>query len=322
MKSRNTRNFLDFGKNFSIERNFFEFPVLRPANLHDLLKLELIPDFKGLYRFDESRPLINGIFLTHAHLDHYGYIPCLRKDTNIFLGACTKRLLDLRSHMSPSTWDTKLEHLKFTLFQTNDEISVTDDIVIRPIHVDHSVPGAYGFIIHIENKTLVYTGDLRFHGFASPLTADFLDRVAKEEVDILLCEGTNVQSNAQTPNNAAKWSLTLEPSKDRIELEKLKTEKEVLDKLILISDNTEGLILYDMTLTDIDRLRTVWQAAEKTGRRVLYDSRQAFLLLFLNAEKKFVSNLPKKGDFDIYLDRLKKRRETGVRLIFVRKFFY
>ncbi len=309
VKSRNTRIFLDFGKNFSAERDFFEFPVLRPSNIHDLLKLELLPDLKGLYRFDGSPSLIKGVFLTHAHIDHYGYIPCLRKDTNIFLGACTKRLIDLRSDMHLSTWDTKQEHLKFTLFKTTDEISITDDFVMRPIHVDHSVPGAYGFVIHVENKTLVYTGDLRFHGYASPLTADFLDRVAKEDVDLFLCEGTNVQPTTQTSHDEAGRSQTNEPSEDRIALEKLETEKEVLDKLVLISDNTEGLVLYDMTLADIDRLRTVWQAAEKTGRRVLYDSRQAYLLLFLNAERKFISNLPEKGDFDIYLDRLKKRGE-------------
>lgn len=309
VKSRNTSIFLDFGKKFSVERDFFEFPTLRPANLHDLLKLELLPDLKGLYRFDESPSLVSGIFLTHAHLDHYGYIPCLRKDTNVFLGACTKRMIDLRSEMSPSRWDTKQEHLKFTSFKTDDEISVADDFVIRPIHVDHSIPGAYGFVIHVENKTLVYTGDLRFHGYASPLTADFLDRVAKEEVDLFLCEGTNVQLKSQTSQKEAGWSQALELSEERIELEKLETEKEVLDKLVLINDNTEGLVLYDMTLTDIDRLRTVWQAAEKTGRRVLYDSRQAYLLLFLNTERKFLSNLPEKGDFDIFLDRLKKRGE-------------
>jgi len=56
-------------------------------------------------------------------------------------------------------------------------------------------------------------------------------------------------------------------------------------------------------------MRTVWQAAEKMGRRVVYGSRQAYLLLFLNANQKFLSNLPEKGDFDIYLDRMKMRGE-------------
>jgi len=118
VKSGNTRIFLDFGKNFSSEREFFEFPTIRPANMHDLLKLNLLPDLEGIYRFDESKkPLVNGGFLTHAHLDHYGYIPCLQENIEVFLGACTKRLIDLRAHMSPSTWDKKQEHLKFTRFK-------------------------------------------------------------------------------------------------------------------------------------------------------------------------------------------------------------
>jgi len=227
VQSGSTRIFLDFGNNFAAEREFFEFPTLRAHNINDLLKLGLIPDLKGLYRLDEiAAPLVDGVFLSHAHFDHYGYFPCLRDDTNVFLGACTKRLIDLRTHMSPSTWDKKLDHLKYTQFTTGDELSLTNDLVVRPIHVDHSVPGAYGFVIHAENKTIIYTGDLRAHGYANPLTADFLDRVAKEDVDILITEGTNVR-----------------PTENQLDSKKLETEQDVLEKLTWLCD-TDDLVLY------------------------------------------------------------------------------
>jgi len=184
---------------------------------------------------------------------------------------------------------------------------VGEDFVVRPIHVDHSVPGAYGFIIHVENKTLVYTGDFRIHGYANPLTADFLDYVTKEDVDILLTEGTNVRP--ETLESAEISSRPFELSEDEIDIKKLDTEKDVLEKLKFICGQTEGLVLYDMTPADIDRLRTVWKAAKDTGRSIIYDSRQAYLLLYLNAEQPFLSDLPKKGDFEIYLNRLKMRGE-------------
>ena len=63
----------------------------------------------------------------------------------------------------------------FKTFRTNDKIRI-DSLEIEPIHVDHSVPGAYGFVIHTSEGPIVYTGDFRMHGLHSERTKDFICR--------------------------------------------------------------------------------------------------------------------------------------------------
>jgi len=96
-----TTLFLDFGTSFARRYLYFE-EYLKPrasAGLLDLLEMELLPPLRGIYRDDiagnalwhrfESFPLygeltIDGVLLSHAHIDHSGYISFLRQDIPIY----------------------------------------------------------------------------------------------------------------------------------------------------------------------------------------------------------------------------------------------
>ena len=97
LEDGNTRFFFDFGFPFKKRAKYFE-EYLNPrpgAGLLDLLEMGLIPPIQGILRDDlagkkvwqkfSSSPLfrqldIDGILLTHAHVDHSGYISFLRDD--------------------------------------------------------------------------------------------------------------------------------------------------------------------------------------------------------------------------------------------------
>lgn len=101
LKSDNTGIFLDFGMNFGETAKYFE-DFLNPRaarGLTDFLALELIPDVAGIYRNDlvpidskwkpDKTLEVDGIFISHAHVDHTGYIGLLRTDIPIHCSLMT-----------------------------------------------------------------------------------------------------------------------------------------------------------------------------------------------------------------------------------------
>lgn len=81
----------------------------------------------------------------------------------------------------------------FHTFRTGDKIKI-DSLEIEPIHVDHSIPGAYGFIIWTSAGSVVYTGDMRLHGAHSEMTEDFINRAKEVKPIAMITEGTRIDT--------------------------------------------------------------------------------------------------------------------------------
>jgi ribonuclease J len=69
---------------------------------------------------------------------------------------------------------------------------IVDRLEIGPIRVDHSVPGAYGFVIHTSNGSIVYTGDFRDHCAKPEMTGDFVEKAKNVEPVAVVIEATNM----------------------------------------------------------------------------------------------------------------------------------
>src|SRR5439155_26791784 len=134
-----------------------------------------------------------------------------------------------------------LEGIEFKTFRTGDNVSF-GKIQLEPIHVDHSIPGSYAFLVHTSKGTIAYSGDFRLHGPKSNMTNDFSDAAERSEPELFLCDGTSLVSGD------------------------LRTELEVRLKSEYVVKETKGAVLVTFSTADIERLRTFHEIAEKDDR--------------------------------------------------------
>lgn len=267
--------------NFSERSKFYSEPWLSPRDEVGLLEFGLLPNISGAYRFADAHPEIDAVFLSHSHTDHSAYVTFLNRQIPIYCGETTALILEAFGELGPKSFDNDLEGLQFRTFRTGDKIKI-GSVEVEPIHVDHSVPGCYGFIIHTTEGAVIYSGDFRIHGNKPSMTQDFVSAASKTKPISMLCEGTNMIG--------ADFS----------------TESEVDEKMNKVIGTTQNLVLVTFRQTDVDRTRTLLNVAKKNHRKLGISLRQAYLLNRLGTDRKL--NLPAVNSDDFLIFRRKKKQ--------------
>ncbi|MDO8612693.1 MAG: MBL fold metallo-hydrolase [Dehalococcoidia bacterium] len=277
--------FLDFGKSFETEGRFFEEPWNPPFHIASLLSVGALPDLPGLYRTDGAAPPVNGIIISHAHQDHGGCVPFVAPGIPVYVGADTRNLMEIRTETGQSKWSTQDAHVDWRRFRTGDEVTVDgSDIRFRPIHVDHSVPASYGFIVEAAGKRIGYTGDIRMHGRHSQMTADFLAALREKPLDVLICEGTRVNPPGGDPDDVVRelmervYRERMGEAAPEVVRKDCDREEDVEKELTRVIASSEGLVLVEVSPIDLDRMYTVWRAASAAGRTLVVPAKQAYML--------------------------------------------
>ncbi|MBS7648385.1 MBL fold metallo-hydrolase [Candidatus Bathyarchaeota archaeon] len=276
-----TKIFFDFGASFSLRDKFYSAPFLSPRSGSELVNLEILPKIKGVYCFDDSKTDIDAVFLSHSHMDHSAHVSFLKREIPVYCGETTATILNALSEVHIANLEFNLKGIKFKTFRTGDKIRI-GSIEIAPVHVDHSVPGSYGFIIHTSSGTIIYTGDFRRHGLRPELTEDFLSSSANERPEAVICENTNM--------------IAVEFS----------SESEVMKKLNNIVSSASGLVLTEFAYADIDRLKSFHNVALKSDRQLIIPLKQAYLLYKLSTDPHL--NIPKLDNGSILIFRKEKKR--------------
>jgi ribonuclease J len=310
LEDQDTKIFLDFGMSFGKRGLFFEeFLTPRTANgIGDFFELGLLPDLPGIYREDllthqgrePEDPSVQAVLLSHAHADHANYISFLHQNIPIYCGKTSKRILDAVDEQSQRSIESEVLNFKqrplfrkdykkppkkrtFHVFRTGDKIKI-DSIEIKPIHVDHSVPGAYGFIIFSSEGPIVYTGDLRMHGLKHEQTLEFVSEAEKVKPLAVITEGTRID---QPKTNI--------------------TENSVYDtsKKSLASNSKMSIV--DFNFKDVDRFTTFYRIAKQLDKQLVISFKHACFLEQYFKDKKL--NVP--NSTDDFINILLPKRNTG-----------
>lgn len=260
LKDRDTSVFFDFGMSFGMKKLFYSPPFLSPKSERGLQEFGILPKLDGVYRFDERPPEVDAVFVSHGHLDHSGYLSFIKREIPVYCGETTRIILQTLSEIRRSDLESDIGGLSFKSFRTGDRVRV-GDLEIVPVHVDHSVPGAYGFVVHTSGGAVAYTGDFRHHGAKREMTDDFADKAREAEPVAVVTEATNMTGAS------------------------VSSETEVESKLNDIVRQSDGIVLAEFAFADVDRLNSFFRVARGNGRCLAVSLKQAYLLNSLRSDR-------------------------------------
>ncbi|MCL6579229.1 MAG: MBL fold metallo-hydrolase [Candidatus Bathyarchaeota archaeon] len=272
--------FFDFGMSFAMKKRYYSPPFLSPRNEKSLQELGILPRIEGIYKFDEKATEVDAVFISHGHMDHSAYLSFIKREIPVYCGETTKIILQTLSEMRRTELEFNVKDIEFKTFRTGNKI-VIGDVEIEPVHVDHSVPGAYGFIMHTSSGAIVYTGDFRVHGAKPQMTQKFVEKAKAAKPAAVITEATNMTGAS------------------------VSSEVDVESKLNSIVEQADGIVLANFASTDVDRLNSFYRIAEKNKRCLAVSLKQAYLLKALHRDKRL--RVPDLEDKNILIFRKSKK---------------
>jgi len=209
----------------------------------DLPGVDLVlPDIR--FAVGEKHNLL-GIFITHAHEDHYGAVKDLWPKLRVPLYASpfTAGLLEAKGDYDDSGDPIPVKNLDVGMKVT------VGPFTIEPIEVAHSIPEPMALIIRTPLGNVVHTGDWKID--PGPTMGKGTDEakfraIGDEGVLALVCDSTNAQREGESPS-----------------------ELEVSKGLQGIIERAEGRVAITTFSSNVGRIKSIAMAAEQAGREVL-----------------------------------------------------
>lgn len=229
---------------------------------------------------------LHGILLSHGHTDHCQHLSYVDRRIPVYCSASTYAILKAAEDIGKGGFESDICQCptrgikqcgNTSMFPgeigiekdsadcardirtvSAGEVFAVEGFQVEPIAVDHSVPGAFAYLIRTPSgKSVFYTGDVRFHGrFSSGpqnLTAVLRERTKGLRPDILITEGTRIASNSSDNEDAV--------------------EKRIRDTVAGCS----GLAIVDFGWKDTTRFQTILNVAKATGRVISVSPKVAYL---------------------------------------------
>ncbi len=233
---------LEYGRNMII----VDCGVMFPDS--DMYGIDLVlPTFDYVV---QNQDRLQGIVLTHGHLDHIGGLPYLMEQvkTSIYGTPLTigmvKRKLEEANVLHKATLQVKHEKETFHL----------GPFKISLFPVAHSIPGSVGLVIDTPVGAVVHTGDYKLDETPTGGRITDLARIREltpNGVLALLADSTNADKPGRTP-----------------------TEKLVADELDrLFAEAKQGRIIIATFASLLARLQEIMLLAQKHGRKVALTGR-------------------------------------------------
>ncbi|MFO8015641.1 MAG: MBL fold metallo-hydrolase [Candidatus Woesearchaeota archaeon] len=169
---------------------------------------------------------IDAVFISHAHLDHTGYLPSLDHKgmkCPIFSTAATKSLTKLLLIDAFKIGQLKHEHLGYVredITKTmgfmrrakTDSKGSIKDVKFRYFNAGH-IPGSASIVAEADGKKVLYTGDINTQDTRLLKRAD--TSYSKEDIDVMITEAT--YGNREHPDRKRTEKAFLDEIEETLE---------------------------------------------------------------------------------------------------------
>jgi len=234
---------------FDADGEQFDEKVIRGKSVHELLEAKILPNVPGLFR---EGPSPDAILLSHAHMDHTGFLRFTRPEIPVYATKGTSKMM-LAGRLFAR--QVELPRERFRELEAGKPTDVAG-FRVTAFAVDHSVYGSVAFLIEADGKTVLYSGDLRLHGRKPGMARDLTAALKDKTVDVLLMEGTHL-------------------GQERV---RGVTEYELEEEIVNHIRSAPGLVLASFSPQHIDRLVAFIRAGIRTERTFVVDVYSAFVM--------------------------------------------
>ena len=254
VKTNKTRVLIDFGiPLIGEQKKPFDSKTLIGKTVDDLKKLKILPNIKGLYNTENKA--IDGILISHSHMDHYGLLSYVHPDIPIYMSRGAKELIEISNIFTPN----KITKLNFQIIKSRKPYFIDwpfdiGDIKVTPYQADHSAFDALAFLIEGDGKRLFYSGDFRGHGRKSSLKMILM--YPPKDIDCLLMEGSMLGRGDQ----------------------KYRDEVAVQTRMEEILKSSNNITFLFASSQNIDRIVSAYRACIRTGSTFVIDIYTAYIL--------------------------------------------
>ncbi|MDR3332159.1 MAG: MBL fold metallo-hydrolase [Synergistaceae bacterium] len=200
-------------------------PVLDDRQYEDTVEIP------GLTR---GKSAFDALFIAHYHFDHCGLMDQINGDIPVYAGSETKEVLGIVSDFVSSPPVAA----RIQVMEPGFPIQI-GDIRVLPVAVRHSALGAMMFLIESGKRKVLYAGDFG--------DLDIVDYGAMAGVDVMVCEGTNINS----PGSVYEQDLEFAASR--------------------VMKSTPSNVFVLCQTANIDRIESIYNACGRSGRTLAVD---------------------------------------------------